>query len=66
MKMSPLQVCLEGLNWEADGGARFDCVSMAKKPKVRHTSKAGPMDARLEVMEQRREDGKTSQGWHSH
>ena len=33
----PLQVCHEGSNWGADGGARFDCLSMAKKPKVRHT-----------------------------
>ena len=51
--MSPLQVCLEGSNWAADGGARFDCLSMAKKPKVRHTHKAGPRAPKLEVMEQR-------------
>ena len=24
--------CLEGSNWEAEGGARFDCFSIAKKP----------------------------------
>ena len=41
MKMSPLQVCLEGSNLEADGGARFNCLSMVKKPKVRHPRKAG-------------------------
>ena len=52
--MSPLQVCLEGSNWEADGGTRFDCLSIVKKPKVRHTHKAGPRDPRQEVMEQRR------------
>ena len=50
----PLQVCLAGSNWEVDGGARFDCLSMTKKPKVRHTHKAGLRDPRLEVMEQRR------------
>ena len=63
--MSPLQVCLEGSNWEADGSARFDCLSMAKKQKVRHTRKAGLRDRSdgAEAMEQWREDGKMSQGW---
>ena len=51
--MSPLQVCHEGSNWAADGGARFDCLSMVKKPKVRHTHKAGWRTPRLGVMEQR-------------
>ena len=51
--MSPLQVCCEGSNWAADGGARFDCLSMAKKLKVRHTRKAEPRAQRLGVMEQR-------------
>ena len=51
--MSPLQVCLEGLNWAADGGARFNCLSMVKKLKVRHTHKTGPRDPKLGVMEQR-------------
>ena len=54
MKMSHLQVCLEGSKWEADGGAMFNCLSMAKKTKVRHTRKAGSRDPRMEVMEQRR------------
>ena len=39
MKISPLQVCIEGLNWEADKGARFDCLSKETKgethPQVR-------------------------------
>ena len=51
--MSPLQVCLDRSNWEADGGARFDCLSMVKKLMVRHTRKAGSRDPMLEVMEQR-------------
>ena len=54
MKMSPLQMCLEGFNWAADGGTRFDCLSMVKKRKVRHTHKAEPRVPRLSVMEQRR------------
>ena len=36
MKMFHLQVCLVGSNCEAEGGARFYCLSIAKKPKVRH------------------------------
>ena len=51
--MSPLQVCHEGLNWTADRGARFDCLSMAKKPKVMHIHKVGPRAPRLRVMVQR-------------
>ena len=51
--MSPLQVCLDGSNWEADRGTRFNCLSMVKKPNVRHTRKAGLRDLRLELMEQR-------------
>ena len=39
---------------EGEGGARLDCCSMVKKPKVRHTRKAGPRGPRLEVMVQRR------------
>ena len=39
--MSPLQVCWEESNWAADRGIRFDCLSMAKNPKVRHTRRAG-------------------------
>ena len=54
MKMSPLQVCREGLNWVADGGIRFDCLSMVKKLKVRHTRKAEPRAPRLGMMVQRR------------
>ena len=50
--MSPLQVFLVRSNWEAEGGARFDCLSMPENPKVRHTHKAGPRDPRVEVMEQ--------------
>ena len=53
MKMSPLQVCLVGSNWEVDGSTRFDCLNIVKKPKVRHTCKVGLRDSRLEVMEQR-------------
>ena len=53
MKMSPLQVCLEESNWEEEGGDRFDCLSIAKKLKVRHTRKAEPRDHKLEVMVQR-------------
>ena len=51
--MSPLQVCREGSNWAADKGTMFDCLSMAKKPKVSHTRKAGPRAPRLGVMVQR-------------
>ena len=46
--MSPLQVYCEGLNWAADGGARFDCLSMVTKLKVRHIRMAGPRAPRLE------------------
>ena len=53
MKMSHLQVCLDGSNWEVEGGARFDYLSIAKNPKVRHTCKAGPRDLKLEVIIQR-------------
>ena len=51
--MSPLQVYHEGLNWAADGGARFDCLSIVKKLKVRHTRKAGPRAHTLGVKVQR-------------
>ena len=51
--MSPMQVCHKGLNWAADGGTRFDCLSTAKNPKVRHTRKAGPRAPRLGMMVQR-------------
>ena len=53
MKVSPLQVCNEGSNWEADGGARFNCLSMVKNLKVRHTRKAGPRSPRVGLMVQR-------------
>ena len=48
--MSPLQVCPEESNWAADVGASFNCLSMAKNPKVKHTCKAGPRAPRLGVM----------------
>ena len=51
--MSPLQVCLVGLNWEAEVVARFDCLCIVKNPMMRHTSKAELRDPKLEVMEQR-------------
>ena len=54
MKMSRLQVSNEGSNWAADGGARIDCLSMAKKPKVRHKHKAGLRAPRLGVKVQKR------------
>ena len=47
------------VNWETDGGTRFDCLSMAKTRKVRHTHRTGPRDLRLEEMEQRQ----WSSGW---
>ena len=53
MKMSPVQVCLDGPNWEAEGGARLDCLCIAKNPKVRSTCKAGLIDSKQEVMVQR-------------
>ena len=53
MKTTPLQVCLDGSNWEAESGVRFDCMSIAKNPKVSHTHKAGPRDPKVEVMVQR-------------
>ena len=49
MKMSPLQVCLEGSKDEADAGVMFLCVRKAKKPNVRYTHMAGPIGLRLEV-----------------
>ena len=64
MKMSPLQVCHEGSNLAADGGTRFNCLTMAKNPKERHTRKAGLRAPRLGVMVQRQwsrgEGGKMS------
>ena len=53
VKMSPQQVCLEGSKADAEGGARLDCLSMVKKPKVRHTHRDGPSGPRLEVRRQR-------------
>ena len=44
--------------------ARFDCLSIAKKPKVRHTRKAGPRDPRLEVMAQRQWSSRGRMGRH--
>ena len=52
--MLPRQVCLEGLKAEAEGGAKLDCLSIAKKPKVRHTQMDGSNGLRLEVRRQRR------------
>ena len=51
--MSPLQVCWEELNWAADGGTRFNCLSMAKNLKVRYTRRAGLRARRLNVMMRR-------------
>ena len=45
----------------ADAGTRFDCLSMVKKPNVRHTCKAGLRAARLGVMEQMR--WSSGEGW---
>ena len=53
MTISPLQVCLDGLNCEAEGGSRLDCLSMVKKLKVRHTCKAETRHPRLGLMVQR-------------
>ena len=58
--MSPLQVCWEESNWAADGGARFDCLSMAKNLKVRHKRRAGPRACRLSVMMQRQRSRRQS------
>ena len=54
MKMSPMQVCHEGSNWAADGDTRFNCLSMAKNLKVRHTCKARSRAPMLGVMVQMR------------
>ena len=51
--MSLWQMCLERLKAAAEGGARLDCLSMAKHPKVRHTHTDGPSGPRLEVRRQR-------------
>ena len=65
MKMSPLQVCHEGSNWEADGGARFDCLSMDGEmegeahPQGRTEGPQAWSDS-TEAIEQRGKDGKTS------
>ena len=45
---SPLQVCLVGSNWLADGGARLHLRGMPIKPNVRHTFMGGPMEPRLD------------------
>ena len=45
---SALQVCLEGSNWPWDGGAKLLCLSMPKKPNVRHTHMDGPSAPKLE------------------
>ena len=50
----PLPVGHKGSNWAADRGARFDCLSTAKNPKVRHARKVGLRAPRLEVIVQRR------------
>ncbi len=40
---SPLHVCLLLSNSAAEGGARFDCLSMPKNPKVSAVLMAGPI-----------------------
>ena len=45
--------CCDGSNWAGDGGARFDCLSMVKKLKVRHTHKAELRAPRMGVIVQR-------------
>ena len=54
IKMSPPQVCLKWLNAVTEGDAKFDCLSMVKMPKVRHTLTEAPSGPRLEVRRQRR------------
>ena len=54
MKMSPLQMCHDGSYWASDGGARFDCLGMAKKLNARNTHRARMRSPRLVVMVQRR------------
>ena len=41
------------MNWAADGGARFDCLSMVKNTNLRHMGKARLRAPRLGVMVQR-------------
>ena len=64
--MSPLQVCLEESNAEADKGAMLDCHSMTKE-QVRHTCMAGPSGPRLVVRMERRcsSGGKIGSRWRS-
>ena len=47
--MSPLQVCRDGSNRAANRGTRFDCLSMVKNPKVRHTCRTRMRAPRLGV-----------------
>ena len=54
IKMSPLQMCMEGLKAVEEGGAKLDCLSMSKKLKVRHTRIDGPNGPKLEIRRQRR------------
>ena len=61
MKMSSLQVCLDGSNLEAEGGARS---VMAKKRNVKHTDKAGLRGPGLEMMVQRRCKSEGKMGRH--
>ena len=63
---APLQVCLDGSNCKASGGARFDCLSMAKKPKVRHSQSRikGPQ-ARSDGADMMEERGEVLQRWGS-
>ena len=55
--MSSLQVCRDGLNRATDGGAKFDCMSMAHPQGWTESPQAEHDDA--EVKEQGK-DGKTS------
>ena len=48
MKISPLQVCLDGSKESAEAGTMLLCWSMAN-PNVRHNHMAGPSGLRLEV-----------------
>ena len=45
--MSALHVCWLGLNDLTVCGARFDCLIIPKKPKVRVTCMAGPSSPKL-------------------
>ena len=46
--MIPLQMCLDGLNWVDEFGAKLLFCNMPKNRKARHTRMAGPMGPRLD------------------